>query len=261
MLAYDVGVFVSGSQIINILGLGYSDLIAGPSSYIPFWDSYLSQAKLTDIFAMNLCSFQSKSSFIEFGTADLNLKPNYTAIVPLPLKSGKKYLYYVVQPTSLKIDANTSVAFPTFKDQAFVIIDSGTTQIMLNDEMLQRLGEFYGASPYHIDPKFWDNSPTSSITRTITAEQFALLKPLVVEFPDMNHGTFTVTLDPSKYTQEAQDSSGKSVYISNFASVGPLSSDSVTTLIFGNTFMQNAYVIFDRANTRIGFASNAGLCS
>lgn len=257
---YDLGVFVSGSQVMNVLGLAYADLAAGPSDAKPFWDQFQSANRLNDIFSINLCPSTSKNSFIEFGTTDLSLNPSYTSILPLPLKSGSKFEYYVVQPTRLKIDANTSVAFPAFKDQAFVIVDSGTTQIMLSSDMLKVLQDYYAAAPYNIDPSFWDNSPSSAAT-TITAAEYASLKPLSIEFPDMNNGSFTVSISPSTYTQAGQDAQNRTVYTANMANAGDLSNSNVTTLILGNKFMQNAYVVFDRANSRIGFASNAGLCS
>lgn len=229
---YTVGVFTRGTDVHNILGLGFDANVVGPA--VPTF---------LDSFTLNLCRHGTRS-FIELGVTSTF---HETAVIPNSF-NGNSYDSYSVQPTALHIDGKEVAKFPTQQQGYVTLVDSGTNSFhYLPETVIAAIAEHYKEV---VPTTFWHYSNNVAITEY----QFNKLGPISVEFPNLNGGTFTVDIPPEGYT--GKFSNGIRALITP---AFPIRTN-VKLTILGSLFITNALIGFDKQNHKLSFSSNEELC-
>ncbi len=271
-VSYPIGVFVSGTQVQNILGLGYAANVAtvqGTQPPLPFFETYAQQTGLQTLFSINLCPDGQNGSFMTFDTIDSAVPTssiNYTTILQDSLLQQPTYDYYNVSAQTLSaVSASgqvTSLAsFPTQQSDFYLtVVDSGTSLLYLTQSMVNAIATYYQGKPAtsQIPTSFWNLNPKKA--ETITPAQFSTLDNLQITFPSPNGGTFTVTLTPDTYIINANTAAAPE-YVSGMTVAAAPTNTMPGIVLLGQPFLQNVYAVFNQTTQQLGFAPNQALCN
>ncbi|MEM7352173.1 MAG: pepsin-like aspartic protease [Acidobacteriota bacterium] len=224
---YNFAVMTHQAGIHNTLGVTYK-AVAQPQGkpLTPYLDELVQQTGMADEFSMLLCiEGQSK---ITFGASDVEVS-NYTDIV--------EEKWYVVAPSKMQVKGGKRLG----KFSARAVVDSGTTELLvpasMNAKILRALQPVAQKNNLDLSHALFETSAE-------VIAQFPVLQ-VVIE----NSEGQKINLDIAPQT-----------YFGKVATVGYrllISVMNTGQVILGEVFMQNYHVVFDRANKRIGFGSNA----
>ncbi len=257
--------YATGGNCPSILGLAYPSLskvcqdvqVNCPTCTCTFFGDLVARGGVQNLFSMLLCGARSGSQLIlggQIANAPLSAI-TYTAI---PEEN-----YYTVVPIDMRIKGGgligtfspDIIGTPPFMH--YPIVDSGTTLTVIPDAWHDQiataiqqvnpnlpLGFFQSTKPSETvftlsSRELGDTSKFPTITLTMTGYQGA--------------PNFTLEMPPSTYLKRGSDHN----YMFGFRK---LSTSNSPQVVFGQTLMENYYVVFDRANKRIGFAPSATLC-
>uniref|UniRef100_A0A8D0ED82 Beta-secretase 2 n=1 Tax=Salvator merianae TaxID=96440 RepID=A0A8D0ED82_SALMN len=198
--------FLKGVKWHGILGLAY-DILAKPSSSVEtFFDSLVNQAKIPNIFSLQMCG----AGLAVSGT-----------------------------------DTNGGSLYNS--DRA--IVDSGTTLLRLPEKVFNAVVEaiIQTSLIQEFSPGFWSGVQLACWHKTEKPWDF--FPKLSVYLRDENSSrSFRITIFPQLYIQPVLET------VQNLVCYRFGITPSASALVIGATVMEGFYVIFDRAQKRVGFA-------
>ncbi|KAK7882900.1 hypothetical protein WMY93_029074 [Mugilogobius chulae] len=220
------GFFLPGINWQGILGLAYPTLARPDSSVEPFFNSVVKQLGIPDVFSLQMCG-AGRSATIS--TEPLGGSLIMGGIEPSLYRGVVWYTpiieewYYQVEVLKLEVgDQNLDLDCKEYNmDKA--IVDSGTTLLRLPVNVFTAVVNAITRSSMIQDfsSGFWDGTKLPS---------------------------FRITILPQLYIQPVTDVDG-TLDCFRFGV-----SSSANGLVIGATVMEGFYVVFDRAQQRLGFA-------
>ncbi|XP_074825830.1 beta-secretase 2 isoform X4 [Natator depressus] len=243
--------FLPGIKWHGILGLAYAALAKPSSSVETFFDSLVSQAEIPNVFSLQMCgagrpvsgSGTNGGSLIMGGIEPSLYKGDiwYTPI--------KEEWYYQIEILRLEVGGqNLNLDCREYNaDKA--IVDSGTTLLRLPEKVFNAVVEaiVHTSLIQTFSSGFWTGSQLACWDKTKTP--FSLFPKLSIYLRDENSSrSFRITILPQLYIQPILGI-GQNLECYRFGI-----SSSTSALVIGATVMEGFYVIFDRAQKRVGFA-------
>ncbi len=225
---YTFAVMTHQAGVQNILGLAYA-AVAQPenSPLTPYFDALVDQTGIANEFSIRLCG--EGTSTITLGAADIEVS-QYVNIV--------EEKWYVIPATKMKVKGGKALG----KFSTPVVVDSGTTNLMVPARMH---GKIMKALAPTAQKNGIDFSHQLIRTSADVIDQFPVLQVIA-----KNTAGATINLDVAPGT-----------YFRPVGTIGYTLGISIMNTgqaLLGEVFMENYTVVFDRANKRIGFGSNAG---
>ncbi|XP_056297718.1 beta-secretase 2 isoform X2 [Pseudoliparis swirei] len=246
------GFFLPGINWQGILGLAYPLLARPDSSVEPFFNSLVQQLGIPDIFSLQMCGTGiSASSTVDplvgsliMGGAEPTLYHGsvwYTPIV--------EEWYYQVEVLKLEVgNQNLELDCREYNmDKA--IVDSGTTLLRLPVNVFNAVVEAITRSSLIQDfsSGFWDGSKLACWMKGENPWRFFPKLSIYLRATNTSQ-SFRITILPQLYIQPITDVDG-TLECFRFGL-----SSSANGLVIGATVMEGFYVVFDRAQRRLGFA-------
>lgn len=233
----------SGSSCPNIMGLGYTSLARTGSS---FFDDLRSKNSMQNLFSMLLCGNASGSQIILGGHVK---NAPISALQYTPIVNEN---YYEMDVKNLAIEGGKAIDFIA---KQTVILDSGTTLSVIPSDMHDAIVAAILKVNSSIPANFFTSTKPSEDDYTLPASTLGDISKLP---------TVTITLAGSNGSADLVLAIPPRVYLKNMGRgnliFGFRKTSPGETIIFGQTLMENYYIVFDRANKQIGFAPNTGLC-
>jgi hypothetical protein len=231
----------------GIVGFGPSG--AADMGTTGFFDAYVAQYKVPDVFATELCDTTGTLWLGGYDPAAMTAAPQYT-----PIASFVSSLYYAINLASITANGTTVPITGQLPDS---LVDTGTSEFLLNttaygaivaaiqsDAMFTQV---FGASFF---PPAGTQSPAcASVTQTKAALDAAL--------PAL---TLTFGTSPAITVKAVATESYLFHYGSQWCSAiaaPPSGTQFPVGAIMGAPVLRSNVVIFDRAQSRIGFAPHA----
>ncbi|XP_043974570.1 beta-secretase 2 isoform X1 [Gambusia affinis] len=246
------GFFLPGINWQGILGLAYPVLARPDSSVEPFFNSVVKQLGIPDIFSLQMCgSGLSASSAVDppagsliMGGAEPTLYRGsiwYTPIV--------EEWYYQVEVLKLEVgDQSLNLDCKEYNaDKA--IVDSGTTMLRLPINVFNAVIEAIIRSSRieNFSSGFWDGTKLACWKKD--ENPMELFPKLSIYLRATNTSqSFRITILPQLYIQPITDTEND-LECFRFGM-----SPSSNGLVIGATVMEGFYVVFDRAQKKLGFA-------
>ncbi|MBN3300146.1 BACE2 secretase, partial [Amia calva] len=246
------GFFLPGVSWQGILGLAYPMLARPDASVEPFFNSLVEQAAIPNVFSLQMCgSGVSAASDTEPAVGSLIMG----GIEPTLYKGSiwytpiKQEWYYQVEILKLEVGGqNLNLDCKEYNvDKA--IVDSGTTLLRLPDNVFAAVvGAIIRTSlVQQFSDGFWTGTKLACWVKGETPWKF--FPKISIYLRGMNASqSFRVTIMPQLYVQPIAD-------VDNTLDCYRFGiSSSTSGLVIGATVMEGFYVIFDRAQKRVGFA-------
>ncbi|XP_037534059.1 beta-secretase 2 [Nematolebias whitei] len=246
------GFFLPGINWQGILGLAYPLLARPDSSVEPFFNSLVKQLGVANIFSLQMCgaglsatsTTDPPAGSLIMGGADPTLYRGsvwYTPIV--------EEWYYQVEVLKLEVgDQNLNLDCREYNtDKA--IVDSGTTLLRLPVNVFSAVVEAVTRSSLiqEFSSGFWDGTKLACWMMGENPWKFFPKLSIYLRATNTSQ-SFRVTILPQLYIQPVTDVDGTL----NCFRFGI--SSSANGLVIGATVMEGFYVVFDRAQKRLGFA-------
>uniref|UniRef100_A0A3Q3VT25 Peptidase A1 domain-containing protein n=1 Tax=Mola mola TaxID=94237 RepID=A0A3Q3VT25_MOLML len=246
------GFFLPGINWQGILGLAYPMLARPDSSVEPFFDSLVQQLGIPDIFSLQMCGAGlSASSAVDPTGGSLIMG----GIEPTLFRGSLWYTpiiaewYYQVEVLKLEVgNQNLDLDCREYNmDKA--IVDSGTTLLRLPLNVFNALVEAITRSFLIQDfsSGFWDGTKLACWMKGETPWRFFPKLSIYLRASNTSQ-SFRITILPQLYIQQITDIDG-TLDCFRFGV-----SSSRNGLVIGATVMEGFYVVFDRAQQRLGFA-------
>ncbi|XP_012730269.1 LOW QUALITY PROTEIN: beta-secretase 2 [Fundulus heteroclitus] len=246
------GFFLPEIKWQGILGLAYPALARPDPSVDPFFNSVVKQLGIPDTFSLQMCGAGlSASSTVDppagsfiMGGAEPTLYRGsiwYTPIV--------EAWYYQVEVLKLEVgDQNLNLDCREYNvDKA--IVDSGTTLLRLPINVFNAVVEAITRSSRIQDfsSGFWDGTKLACWPKGENPWDFFPKLSIYLRATNTSQ-SFRITILPQLYIQPIADLDGE-LDCFRFGV-----SSSANGLVIGATVMEGFYVVFDRAQKRLGFA-------
>ncbi len=229
--------------IQGIVGLAYPGAVSQAGT-TPFFDIYYNTENVPDLFAMKLCDTTGTLWLGGFDGSQVTAAPKFT-----PLISPDMYQLYVVDFESLTIGSTTIQV----GNGANSLVDTGTSIFTLNDTAYNALAAALNANTTFtqtLGANFLPPANTPTITceavQQTKAQLDAMLPPLTLTF---GTGASAVTIQAAAtdsylyYSGQGQD-----------WCVGIGGGGGSAGAIVGAPILKSNVLIFDRANSQLGFA-------
>lgn len=246
------GFFMPKINWQGILGLAYRTLAKPSSSVETFFDSLVQQAKIPNVFSMQMCGagLPTTGTGINGGSLVMGgTEPTlYTGdIWYTPITEEWYYqvevLKFEVGGMNLNLDCreyNTDKA----------IVDSGTTLLRLPEKVFNAMVEaiIQTSLIQNFNTEFWTGLQLACWEKT--DEPWAYFPDLSIYLRDSDNASrsFRLTMKPQLYIQSVM-TFREDMNCYRFG-ISP----STTALVIGATVMEGFYVIFDREERKVGFA-------
>lgn len=251
---YNFGVITEDRGLPNVLGLAYRSL--AHTGFEPFFDQLVDRHGLANEFSMLLCGSHS-GSHVTLGGRD-SRRVDDSAYRWAKIVEER---YYAVSAQALKLDGGATfsggqseLAFPA---SGTTIVDSGTTLSLLPAEvttpLVATLKQTASDAGLEIPDEFWTTTDASNAAykHSFSEADLAHFPTLQVVLEDSEGQPAVFDMAPETYFKGLYQEADERVF--GFRPAGALN-------ILGQVFMENGLIVFDRANQRIGIASNDGLC-
>jgi len=245
--------FLPGIKWNGILGLAYAALAKPSSSLETFFDSLVAQAKIPNVFSMQMCgaglpvagSGTNGGSLVLGGIEPSLYKGDiwYTTI--------KEEWYYQIEILKLEIGGQSLNLDCREYNADKAIVDSGTTLLRLPQKVFNAVVEAVARTSLipEFSDGFWTGSQLACWTNSETP--WSYFPKISIYLRDENSSqSFRVTILPQLYIQPMMGA-GLNYECYRFG-ISP----STNALVIGATVMEGFYVIFDRARKRVGFAAS-----
>lgn len=251
--------FINGSNWQGILGMGYAAIAQPDSSVVPFFDSLIKEGSVDDLFSMQLCGTVYKPTntsetemggSLILGGVDESLYTGKMMYTPI-----HKEWYYEVIILDIMVAGGSLTMDCKEYNFGKTIVDSGTTNLRLPIKVFNtlvtkvqqhlmmvgtQLGENFWKGVDHI---CWDHG-------TIPYDDFPTI---TISFPQTKNSSFNLIISPQQYIrpvgEDNDDTPGVDCFKFAVAS-------STTGTVLGAVIMEGYYVVFDRAQKRIGFGES-----
>ncbi|XP_042666198.1 beta-secretase 2 [Centrocercus urophasianus] len=243
--------FLPGVKWHGILGLAYDTLAKPSSSVETFFDSLVRQAKIPNIFSLQMCgaglpvsgSGTNGGSLVLGGIEPSLYKGNiwYTPI--------KEEWYYQVEILKLEVGGQNLELDCREYNADKAIVDSGTTLLRLPQKVFSAVVQAIARTSLiqEFSSGFWSGSQLACWDKT--ERPWSLFPKLSIYMRDENSSrSFRISILPQLYIQPILGI-GENLQCYRFGI-----SSSTNALVIGATVMEGFYVIFDRAQRRVGFA-------
>ncbi|XP_034557359.1 beta-secretase 2 isoform X1 [Notolabrus celidotus] len=246
------GFFLPEVNWQGILGLAYPMLARPDSSVEPFFNSLVKQTGIPDIFSLQMCGAGlSASSTVDVAGGSLIMggaEPTlyrgsvwYTPVV--------EEWYYQVEVLKLEVgDQNLDLDCREYNmDKA--IVDSGTTLLRLPVNVFNAVVAAItrGSLIQEFSSGFWEGTKLACWMKGETPWRFFPKLSIYLRATNTSQ-SFRITILPQLYIQPITDVDG-TLDCFRFGV-----SSSSNGLVIGATVMEGFYVVFDRAQRRLGFA-------
>ena len=271
------GFFKTSTGWVGILGMGYADLAKPDASVLPVMDSLVADGVTADKFGIQLCEPDTRSDgdLIEMGGrmslgSGTPLLPNSKDAFTYAAITEKSF--YKVILTDIKV-GSTSLDLPcSVFNQEFSIIDSGTTELLFNqqtysvlrDKLKHSAGLF---SSLRIPDSFWSGESALGWKRG-SDDEFRSFESLEIslQVPGSQKEELSIVVPPQLYLKKV---SSKSIDIKagdycattncSWYKLGIKQSptESASGSILGMMLFKGYTVEFDRGGARVGFAPSA----
>nr|XP_046246316.1 beta-secretase 2 [Scatophagus argus] len=246
------GFFLPGVNWQGILGLAYPMLARPDSSVEPFFNSLVQQLGVPDIFSLQMCGAGLSAS----STADPAGGSLIMGGVEPTLYQGSVWYtpiveewYYQVEVLKLEVgDQNLDLDCREYNmDKA--IVDSGTTLLRLPVNVFNAVVEAITRSSLiqEFSSGFWDGTKLACWMKGENPWRFFPKLSIYLRATNTSQ-SFRITILPQLYIQPITDVDG-TLDCFRFGV-----SSSANGLVIGATVMEGFYVVFDRAQRRLGFA-------
>ena len=229
----------------SILGLAYQSLAEPADAPLtPWFDAMVEGGLLSDIFSLRLCGPEGSGSHLKLGGMDESVDASALAYTPIVEER-----YYAISPPSFSMGEAA-----LGEGAATSVVDSGTTLLLVPQSVHQALvsalkaaAEAQGVSAQIPEGVWTESASDISARATLTEAEVAALPPLTMTLQGEATGdTFQLQVPPERYFRRA--SSGD-VYLGVRPGPG--------MTILGQVFMEGLDVVFDRAQSRVGFATSS----
>ncbi|OCT93749.1 hypothetical protein XELAEV_18011420mg [Xenopus laevis] len=235
----------------GILGLAYSTLAKPSSSVEPFFDSLVQQENIPDVFSMQMCGAGQSSPGNGINAGSLVLG----GVEPSLYKGNIWYTpiteewYYQVEVLKFEVGGQRLNLDCTVYNSDKAIVDSGTTLLRLPDKVFNAMVDAIVQTSLiqNFNAEFWAGLQLACWDKT--QQPWNYFPDISIYLRDTNTSrSFRLTLKPQLYIQSVLTFQ-ESLNCFRFGI-----SQSASTLVIGATVMEGFYVIFDRAEKRVGFA-------
>jgi len=235
--------------IDGVIGFAFN----GGSSWngvVPF-QRLVDEGQVADQFAM--CMQPSAGGVLTLGGVDPNLYTGDFQYTPLQRYIGQ-YILYVLNATDISV-GSTSIGLPAIDYERYgtmggCVLDSGTNTILLPSQIYTAFESTFNA--------YWSSACAAGTAPEGVCNE-ALLKGQCYSyttaeresFPDINmtFSNVTLTMTGTDYIV-ANSTDSNAQYC-----MGVLNTGAGGNFIVGDVLMQNYYVLFDRENKQIGWAT------
>ncbi|KAK9402089.1 beta-secretase 2 [Crotalus adamanteus] len=252
-LNFEVAVkYTQGSvQWQGILGLAYSTLAKPSSSVETFFDSIVNQAKIPDVFSLQMCGASlpvsgtgTNGGSLVLGGIEPSLYKGKIWYTPI-----KKEWYYQVEILKFEVGGqNLNLDCKEYNSDK-AIVDSGTTLLRLPEKVFNAVvGAITQTSLIQeFTSGFWSGTQLACWDKS--ENPWTLFPKISIYLRDVNSSqSFRITILPQLYIQPILGI-GQNLACYRFGI-----SSSSSALVIGATVMEGFNVIFDRAQKRVGFA-------
>ncbi|XP_051869238.1 beta-secretase 2 [Pristis pectinata] len=249
--------FLPGIKWQGILGLAYRMLAKPSSSVEPFFDSLVRQLGIPDVFSLQMCGAglslraEEQSSPVEgsliMGGIEPSLSQGETWYTPI-----KEEWYYQIEVLKLEVGGQNLNLDCTEYNTDKAIVDSGTTLLRLpvNVFLAVVMAIKEGSKVEEFADGFWSGSQLACWPQGTKPWSFFPKISIYLRGENATQ-SFRITILPQLYIQPMADI-GALVECYRFGI-----SSSSNGLVLGATVMEGFYVIFDRAQKRVGFATSS----
>ncbi|KAG2457313.1 beta-secretase 2 [Polypterus senegalus] len=244
--------FLPGVAWQGILGLAYKLLAKPDSSVEPFFDSLISQTGIPNIFSLQMCGAETTSSIstdplggsLIMGGIEPTLYTGAVWYTPI-----KEQWYYQVEVLKLEVgDQNLNLDCREYNtDKA--IVDSGTTLLRLPGNVFNAVVDTIIRTSLisQFPAGFWTGDKLACWEKGSMPWDY--FPKISIYLRDMNVSqSFRISILPQLYIQVVTEIQ-PSLICYRFG-ISP----SASGMVIGATVMEGFYVIFDRAQERVGFA-------
>ncbi|GAB1300474.1 Beta-secretase 2 [Apodemus speciosus] len=243
--------FLPGIKWNGILGLAYAALAKPSSSLETFFDSLVAQAKIPNIFSMQMCGAGlpvagSGTNGVVLGGIEPSLYKGDIWYTPI-----KEEWYYQIEILKLEIGGQSLNLDCREYNADKAIVDSGTTLLRLPQKVFDAVVEAVARTSLRDIPEFSDGFWTGAQLACWTNSEtpWAYFPKISIYLRDENAShSFRITILPQLYIQPMMGA-GFNYECYRFGI-----SSSTNALVIGATVMEGFYVVFDRAQRRVGFA-------
>ncbi|MED6266274.1 hypothetical protein CHARACLAT_000395 [Characodon lateralis] len=245
------GFFLPGINWQGILGLAYPELAQPDSVVEPFFNSVVNQLGIPDTFSLQMCgaglapssTVNPPAGSLIMGGAEPALYRGsiwYTPII--------QEWYYQVEVLKLEVgEQNLNLDCKEYNtDKAFV--DSGTTLLRLPINVFNAVVDAITLNSKidSFSPGFWDGTKLACWKKS--ENLWKLFPKLSIYLRATNTSqSFRITILPLLYLQPVTD-------VNDMVCFRFCVTSSANSLVIGATVMEGFYVVFDRAQKRLGFA-------
>ncbi|KAK4531490.1 hypothetical protein CCYA_CCYA08G2347 [Cyanidiococcus yangmingshanensis] len=252
--AYFGGILLDSSSfehtdVDGIWGLAYPTLACNPSCVPPVFDTMVRTGVVPrDMFT--LCLTDTAGALVLGGAAGPEMRKNDYAWVPMTHRAVRTY--YEVGVESIKFGPSETSVLPEVRS---AIVDSGTTLIVISSRSFGTLREYLQSRycdqvPGLCGEKTWLETGRCA---TLSDAHIARLPPITVQLT----GGVELRIPPDMYMLRAQMRG----QMFRCFGIQHVTGDLVDgRIILGDTFMRAYVTVFDRENSRIGFAAAAENC-
>ncbi|XP_074652735.1 beta-secretase 1-like [Tubulanus polymorphus] len=264
--------FINASKWQGILGLAYAAIARPDSSLTPFFDSMVKQTQIQDVFSLQLCGTVAGKKMLSLDNGTTTAAPDMTGTlvfggIDKDLYDGSilyspiyKKWYYEVILTDISV-AGVSLNMDC-KEYNFdkTIVDSGTTNLRLPTRVFNNVIANIQSSlqllPDQMPPsQFWHGLDIVCWRQGYTP--FNSFPSIELSLMHTDSSYFQLVISPQQYLRTINPEIpifGKDCY--KFALAA-----SKTGTVLGAVVMEGFYVVFDRFNSRLGFAQSKPQCN
>ncbi|KAM4699566.1 beta-secretase 2 [Discoglossus pictus] len=235
----------------GILGLAYRSLAKPSSSVDTFFDSLVQQENIPNIFSMQMCGAGlpttgtgTNGGSLVMGGIETSLYKGDIWYTPIT-----EEWYYQVEVLKFEVGGvNLNLNCQEYNSDK-AIVDSGTTLLRLPEKVFNAMVDAIIQTSLiaSFNVEFWTG--TQLACWGSSEEPWEYFPDLSIYLRDMNASrSFRITMKPQLYIQSVLTTHDNM----NCYRFGI--SPSANALVIGATVMEGFYVIFDRAEKRVGFA-------
>ncbi|GCB71331.1 hypothetical protein scyTo_0005907 [Scyliorhinus torazame] len=249
--------FLPGINWQGILGLAYRILAKPSSSVEPFFDSLVKRLGIPDVFSLQMCGVglsligeeQAKPAggSLVMGGIEPSLSKGDIWYTPI-----KREWYYQVEVLKLEVGGQNLNLDCTEYNSDKAIVDSGTTLLRLpmNVFIAVVVAIKETSKVQDFDDGFWSGSQLACWPQGTTPWSYFPEISIYLRGENATQ-SFRITILPQLYIQPMADI-GVKMECYRFGI-----SSSSNGLVLGATVMEGFYVIFDRAQKRVGFSASS----
>lgn len=238
----------------GILGMAYRALAKPSSSVDTFFDSLVEQLKIPNIFSMQMCgaglpttSTGNNGGSLVMGGIEPSLYTGDIWYTPIT-----EEWYYQVEVLKFEVGGQNLNLDCTEYNSDKAIVDSGTTLLRLPDKVFNAVvdGIIQTSLIENFNSEFWAGLQLACWEKT--EQPWAYFPDLSIYLRDVNvNESFRITIKPQLYIQSVL------TLRANLNCYRFGISPSSNALVIGATVMEGFYVIFDREQKKVGFATSS----